>query len=284
MIAFISDIHANLEALNTVLKDIKDHAADRILCLGDIVGYGPDPERCTDLVMERAQVTIVGNHDYALIHGPVGFNYIAAGVIYVTRQLMCPKEGSTEGWSSFPFKGEGLVECTRDRMLPRCFEMKHSRQEQWDFIDGLPETHREQKVLLVHGSPLVPIWEYVLPDRFESARNPERLAEMFERVEWLSFCGHTHFPCAISSDMECIYPIATGYHLTFDPKKKYIVNLGSVGQPRDGDNRASYVLYDEKKGSMEWRRLPYDIEAVVAKIAKTCGIDSRCGARLRLGK
>ena len=288
MIAIISDLHANAEALNAVLEDADRMGADRIVCLGDIVGYGPDPVVCTDIVMSRAHdATIVGNHDYALIHGPVGFNYIAAGVIHVTRKAMDPAAAEScpnIAECANPIKGDGIIECARDRMLPKCFEMKHSRREHWEFIDRLPGQLREKDLLFVHGSPLIPIWEYVLPDIFAAAWDTGRLAEMFEKVEWLCFCGHTHFPCAITGDYRCVYPADVRGPFKLRRDLKYIINAGSVGQPRDGDNRSCYVLFDEKSDTMEWRRVPYDIEAVVEKVARTCGIDNRCGTRLREGR
>ncbi|MBN1307807.1 MAG: metallophosphoesterase, partial [Chitinispirillaceae bacterium] len=88
MLALISDIHGNLEALTAVLDDIARFQVEAIYCLGDIVGYGPDPEACIDIVMEKARITLMGNHDSALLHGPEGFNPVAAGVIYLTRERM----------------------------------------------------------------------------------------------------------------------------------------------------------------------------------------------------
>ncbi len=243
---------------------------------------------CTDIVMSRARPsTVVGNHDYALIHGPVGFNYIAAGAIYLTQKAMNPDESGPcrdRSECPSPIKGDGIIECARDRMLPKCFELRHSRREHWEFIDGLPGLLREEGLLFVHGSPLIPTWEYVLPDSFAAAWDPSRLALMFEKVDWLCFCGHSHLPCAITSDFRCVYPsdVAGAFRLRRD--LKYIVNAGSVGQPRDGDNRACYALLDEKSDVMEWRRVPYDIEAVVRKVEAVCGLDNRCGARLREGK
>ena len=107
---------------------------------------------------------------------------------------------------------------------------------------------------------------------------------LLEAVDRICFCGHTHIPCAIDSDTRCIYPASCDYRLTLDPQKKYLINLGSVGQPRDRDTRASYLLFDEDSQVVEWRRIEYDIDAVVKKIDARYGKGNWCGTRLRLGR
>jgi diadenosine tetraphosphatase ApaH/serine/threonine PP2A family protein phosphatase len=282
MRALISDIHANLEALCAVMKDIERHDVREVLCLGDIVGYGPDPEACVDYIMGKAKVTLMGNHDHALIHNPLGFNPMAAEVIHLTQERMDPRKNPEK-------KETGVFEphfysCGHAGEVPPCLLLEHAKDSRWHFIDSLPDRHRESGLLFIHASPLDTIFEYVLPDRFPTAWKPERLRELFESVERLAFYGHTHMPCAIADDLTCTYPQDCNYRFTFDPSKKYMVNIGSVGQPRDGDNRSCYLLLDDDARSAEWRRVPYDIHTTVMKSNKMCGEGNWCGARLLVGR
>lgn len=253
--ALISDVHANLEALTAVLADIDGAGVDDIYFLGDLVGYGPEPEACVDLVAERCAVALKGNHDFALINGPYGFNYIAAEAI----------------------------DCTRSTMLPVCLSMDRKKKRRWTFIDTLEHTHREGDTLYVHGSPLDPLSDYVFCRQSRYMWNEAKLTEIFAKVDRLMFCGHTHHPCIIYDDFESRIPAELGYRTTLAPDRKAIVNVGSVGQPRDSDNRACYVLFDPAARTVAWRRVPYDFEATARKIDATDCIDSRCGERLKLG-
>jgi len=282
LIALISDIHANFEALCAVRNDIEIHDVESIVCLGDIVGYGPDPEKCTDLVMQEAGQTILGNHDFALLNVPFGFNPIAAEVIRKTQEIMRPgpQEDKPDAASSGPL----YYACMTRENIPPCIIMEHSKPDRWAFFKGLPEKFEQGDVLYVHGSPLDPTFEYVFPDSFKTAWNPDRIEELMFSIRRLCFCGHTHMPCAITSDAECIHPSQCNFHLSLDPRKKYIINLGSVGQPRDGDPRACYLLFDPYKRTIEWRRVEYDIESVIKKSDAMCGKGNWCGARLRSGR
>lgn len=279
MKAFISDIHANKDALKNVLNDIDQHNADEIICLGDIVGYGPDPVACTDMVMERAETTIMGNHDYALLHGAIGFNDIAREAIDFTREIMkC--EGSEDDTKLI---SRVCLSCLEKDECPKCFDMESSGKEHWEFLENLPAHQRESNLLYVHGSPLDPTFEYVMPDVF-SRFDPKNIRDMFTEVDRLAFCGHTHYPCAVDSDIVFHYPQVDGLTITLNPEKKYIINIGSVGQPRDRDNRSSYVLFDEKEMTVEWRRIEYDIQSVADRISSMCGLNNWCGERLLLGR
>jgi len=278
MLALISDIHGNLEALTSVLDDIAQFPVDALYCLGDIVGYGPDPESCIDIIIEKAVTTIMGNHDYALLHGPTGFNPVAAEVIYLTRQRMKPHIGSDNRAKRSPYL------CASAGALPECLVPVHSKSSQWIFIENLPKRFEKNDLLFVHASPLEPITEYVFPDAFICAWSPERILELMSSIKRLCFCGHTHIPCAIASDFECIYPSECDYRWALNPAKKYIINTGSVGQPRDHDKRACYLLFDEKEQTIEWRRVEYDIAAVVKKSEAMCGKDTWCAQRLLTGR
>lgn len=282
MQALISDIHANLEALCEVLNDIDNRAVDEIVCLGDVVGYGPDPEACVDFIMGRTAFTLKGNHDYALIHGTTGFNPLAAEAIRLTREIMEP---AADDDLQPPDGGQPVkCPCRTEDQKPSCLLLEHSSPDRWHFLRNLPETRRTDPELYVHASPLNPVFEYVLPDRFTKGWKPDRLREMFEKIEHLAFCGHTHIPCAIDSDLKCFYPTDDASELALLPDLKYIINTGSVGQPRDGDNRSCYLLYDDKKHTVRWRRIAYDIESTTRKIEAMCGKDNYCATRLRLGR
>ncbi|MBD3346004.1 MAG: metallophosphoesterase [Chitinivibrionales bacterium] len=282
MKALISDIHANFDALSCVCNDIESRGIEDIICLGDIVGYGPQPEDCTDMVMTKASVSLMGNHDYALLNGPIGFNPVAAEAIRYTQERMIPS--LAEQASGDHVVTGNYFPCACENKTPKCMVMEHTVPSRWKFMEELVETWRDENTLFVHGSALDPINEYVFPSSYVGIWNPERIQRMFEKTDWLIFCGHTHLPCIITSDMRSIFPQDVNYRFSLDPKEKYIINIGSVGQPRDRDNRSCYCLFDEKNRTIEWRRIPYDIESVVKKIEAICGIDNWCGERLRLGR
>lgn len=283
MKAFISDIHANLEALCSVMDDIARQDVSEIICLGDVVGYGADPEACVDMIMNKAKICLKGNHDYALIHGPQGFNSIAADIIRITYDIMHPDDSKQEKKQEC-FEPQ-FYACTHKDKYSRCMIMKHTERSRWYFEEHLIESYKEGKLYYVHGSPLNPVSEYIFPDRLVRWWNAEQIARYFEKIDYLLFCGHTHVPCIITSKAECIYPDQVAYKkVRLDPKEKYIINTGSVGQPRDRDNRACYLLYDEEGGAVEWRRVTYDIETAMQKTGEMCGKESWCSMRLMMGR
>lgn len=249
--ALISDIHSNLEALTTVLADIARQKVDRIVCLGDIVGYGPNPCECLDLVIEKADLTILGNHDQAALFDPEGFNPVALKAIYWTRDVL-------------------------DRAPGRASVVNR----RWDFLSELPKKRQEGNVLFVHGSPRDPTNEYVFPDNIY---DQNRMRVLFDQVKHLSFQGHTHMPGIFTIDGEFIAPDQCDYRYEYGDEK-LMVNVGSVGQPRDEDPRACYVVFDDKKHEIEYRRLEYDIEATIRKIYAIPELDDMLGDRLRTGR
>ena len=253
MYAIISDIHGNYDALMEVFKDISKYDVTDIVCLGDIVGYGPEPEKCIDEIKKRCRFVLCGNHDFALIYGPYGFSFLA----------------------------KGAIECTRKRMLPHCYELKEDKQERWKFIKELKGTVEEGNTLYVHASPREPIFEYIFGDKSKMF-SKEVLQENFKLIKKYCFVGHTHHPVIILDNFECIYPEDVYYEYEIPKENKAIINVGSVGQPRDGDNRSCYALVDEAK--IIYRRVSYDFEAVIKKLDLVECIDKRCGMRLRLGK
>lgn len=281
MKAFISDIHGNAEALCVVLEDIRASGIEHVICLGDIVGYGADPELCVDMVMGGTDLRIMGNHDHALIYEPVGFNPLATEVIKLTKEKMNPKDAHGH---AMPQDDEDYLICPCAGGVPRCLIMEHSKASRWEYLQNMPLQNEEGGVLYIHGSPLDPTFEYVIPDAIPGSWNPGHIQEMFNKIEWLAFCGHTHRPCIITSDLACIYPEECNYEYKLDRAKKYIVNIGSVGQPRDHDPRSCHVRYDEDSGMIYWKRNGYDIDKTVGKITKMCGAESWCGLRLYQGR
>ena len=149
--ALISDVHANLEALTAVLEDIRQQGITEIYCLGDIVGYGPNPCECLDEVMKLSQVTILGNHDQATLFDPDGFNPVALQAVYWTREQLESSNGSPT-----------------------------QINKRWDFLGERPRTHTEGDFLFVHGSPREPTNEYVFP---EDVYNHRKMDALFARVE-----------------------------------------------------------------------------------------------------
>ncbi len=250
MIALISDIHANLEAFQVVLDDIERQGASDIVCLGDFVGYGPNPKECIDLAYEF-DFALRGNHEHALLT-----EFEAA---------------------NFNKRARRSLDWTREELSP-LNEDREANLKRWDFLDTLETTHTDGDVLYVHGTPRDPITEYLYP---RDIYRPEKLNEIFDMVEWLCFCGHTHVPGIWTQDMIFLTPqeVNYRYHLV---KKKTVVNVGSVGQPRDGDARACYVLFDGSR--IIYRKLEYPVETTVRKSRAIPELDPYLAERLLQGK
>ena len=249
--AIISDIHSNLEALTAVLADIDRRGIPTIYCLGDLVGYGPDPEACVDIVRQRCERTVRGNHDDALFTGPERFNVFAREAIRFTRE----------------------------RLRPKLLRGRHAT-ERWEWLRGLPQHVRVGDALLVHGSPNDPVNEYVYQeDVFFSADT--KLKGIFDQTDLVTFCGHTHLPVIITSQLETFVPRDGANEYALTPTRKYIVNVGSVGQPRDRDVRSCYV---EVEGPLvRHHRIPYDWKITKAKIERISALDEILGIRLGRG-
>ncbi len=251
--AVISDLHANLEALEAVLADIDAQGLGEIACLGDIVGYGPDPGPVADLVRERATKAVAGNHDWALINRPLGFNPLAKDVI----------------------------EYTRDMLEPKFYHLFGETRERWAYLEGLPTVLEEGDLAFVHASLRDPLMDYCFGDR-HPMWNPKQLEEIFPKVKRICFAGHTHYPAVIRDDAVCWYPKDDAPRFPLEAGRKYIVNVGSVGQPRDGDPRACYAVFEGD--AVRYRRVPYDVERTRDKIIAIDAIEVRLGDRLREGK
>lgn len=252
MFAIISDIHSNLEALKTVLADIDRRGVETIYCLGDIVGYGPDPRECLDLVAERVAFSLCGNHDHAVFYEPQNFNISAERAAFWTRAALEEEEDTGR------------------------------RNARWRFLGRLSPRHELGDLLFVHGSPRKPINEYLFPD--DVFTNPQKLMVNFERMEQMTcFCGHTHVPGVFVDDPYFEPPEELGESRRFTiGEEKVIINVGSVGQPRDRDPRATYVIVNDDE--VEFIRLSYDIDVTAKRIKENPYLDDFLGARLYEGK
>ena len=245
--AIVSDIHGNFVALEAALADIKSQNVDSIVCLGDIVGYGPQPCECLDVAI-GFDFTILGNHDLSSLFDPEGFNAAAEQAIFWTRRKL--ENGDDK-------------EASRRRL---------------DFLCDLPRTHRDGGRLYVHGSARGPTTEYVFP---EDTYNPRKMEKIFSLVPEVCFQGHTHVPGIFTEDNRFLRPdeIGMNHELT---EGKALVNVGSVGQPRDGIPHSCYVILEENH--IEYRRVEYDIEKTVAMIEAEDDLDNFLGYRLRDGR
>jgi len=242
-IAVISDIHSNLAALRAVIDDAARTGATAFWCLGDIVGYGPDPHECLALVRERATLCLRGNHDLGAI-----------GV--VPLEEFNPYAAAANAWT-----GRVLLD------------------EERAFLRGLPSMLTWEDVTLAHASPREPVWEYVLSATVAMAS--------FDHFQTrLCFVGHSHVPfiCPEPASMRgCAFlqfpeqePVDLG-------ERRLILNPGSVGQPRDGDPRASYLLYDRDADAARLRRVAYDIAETQRRMGEA-GLPRNLADRLAHGR
>ncbi len=245
--AIVSDIHGNLEALQAVLTDLRTQGCDRTICLGDIVGYGPNPCECLDLVT-KLDGCVLGNHDYGALIDPEGFSAAAEQAIFWTRRQLENPDSPDES------------------------------KRRLEFIARLPRTISEGNILFVHGSVRNPLNEYVFP---EDVYNRRKMEKLFSMVQGYSFQGHTHAPGIFSVNLQFQRPDEFDYKTQL-PSDKAMVNVGSVGQPRDGDWRSCYVILEDQ--TIEYRRVEYDIDTTIQKIFDIPELDNFLGERLRDGR
>lgn len=248
--AIISDIHGNLEALTTVLNDIQARGVEDIVCLGDIVGYGPNPRECLDLVIQRCRWSLMGNHDFAVLYEPTSFNASAEASAFWTRRQL---------------------ETEPDHSL---------RRRRWEYLGGLRIRNKTPRTTWVHASPRRPINEYIFPDDVITA--PSKMTQIFDRIELRCFVGHTHVTGVFTNEPDFYSPADLGGAYEFNDREKCIVNPGSVGQPRDRDPRASYALLDDDH--VEFIRIEYNIPAVVDKVRAIPELNDFLGLRLLEGR
>ena len=248
--ALISDIHSNLEALSAVIADAEKRGCDRIICLGDITGYGPNPLECVDLIMEKCTLAMMGNHDFAVLYEPTSFNASAEQSTY---------------WTRTQFEQEPDLA---------------KRKARFEFLGNLSIRHSDDEGIFVHASPRRPINEYVFPDDATTA--PVKMQQIYDRIPKRCFTGHTHVPGVFTDEPDFYPPSDLGGKYTFTEDEKCIINPGSVGQPRDRDPRASYAILTDS--AVEFFRVEYDIESVVKKVLEIPMLNDFLGTRLREGR
>jgi len=251
VIAIISDIHSNQEALLAVLKDIHERSVEDIYCLGDITGYGPNPRECVDLIQQHAGVTIRGNHDDALFNG---------------------------GASDFNLRAEGALNWARKKLFSNN-QLPRDRERRITYLKNLPETHEEGDLMFVHGSPRMPLRDYVFP---RDVRLKQKMQEIFSKIKRYCFVGHTHIPGVFTPNGVYRHPddLVGGIYILDEPKA--LINVGSVGQPRDSDRRACYCTFDGD--SLVFRRISYDARTTMKKMYEIEQLDNTLADRLLAGK
>jgi predicted phosphodiesterase len=242
--AVISDIHANLEALTTVLGSIRSLNTDETVCLGDIVGYNANPNEVIELLREGNIAAVLGNHDAcaAGLEEPMHFNPLARAAVLWTRERLTPE----------------------------------NRQ----YLAGLPRERRVRDLFLFHGS-IHDTNRYIL-ERNDFVDNFRLLAGLPGQPS-AGFFGHTHVQTALKEQQGIISTALAPEELELLPDKRYLLNPGSVGQPRDGDPRAAFLVYDDQARRVTFFRAEYDVRACQAKVLKA-GLPPRLAERLAWGQ
>jgi len=239
-VAVLSDVHANLHALEAVLEAVDREHPDAIWCLGDIVGYGPRPDECCRIVEERAEICLVGNHDLG-VRGDADLEDFA------------PDAAAAALWT------RGVL---GDRAKA--------------FLDRLEPSAEAEGAQLFHASPRDPVWEYVLTDQAAGAALGDTSAP-------LVLVGHSHVPLAVTFDQGELTgrhaPAGTEIRISDD---RWLLNPGSVGQPRDGDARAAWLLLDLDAGQASFRRVDYEIAQTNEEV-REAGLPAVLGERLFSG-
>lgn len=243
-LALISDIHGNLNALEHVLLDIAKKEVDEILCLGDIVGYGAKPNECVDALREKDILSIKGNHEQMC----VDLNYAGCIKDYVTKSIRWTHDNLTDGNKKY--------------------------------LNDLPEKKSFNDLFLVHASPRQPLTEYL-------QREPsfEENIKLFD--ENICFFGHVHYPIIYEWNKEEkkgeLFSPELIVTSNLDPENKYLINVGSVGQPRDGNAYACYGLFDTETKEFKHIRVGYDIQKTQDEIIEA-GLPSVLAERLEKGE
>ncbi|MFM9065835.1 MAG: metallophosphoesterase family protein [Planctomycetota bacterium] len=257
MRAIVSDIHGNLAALLAVLADATQQGATEVLCLGDVVGYGPEPAECLDLAMTFA-TCLLGNFDAAVLYAhPESWTTVPA----TEREGLVASERTAE-WTyqalraspAFPPPSFALLD-TSSLSDERPIDVRRRH-----FLAQLPRQQQLAGALLVHASPRSTIHEYLYP---EDSAQEQKMAGLWPLVDHWCFIGHTHVAGIFLESGG--FRAAAEFPGRFVPDSgKAIINPGSVGLPRDGDARASYVLWDGE--GIEFRRVPYDVQGTLARM------------------
>ncbi len=238
-IAILADIHGNFEALKAVSGDIEQFAVDRVVCLGDNVGYGPDPDEVVTFIRNKGYESVLGNHEFALKdqRGRRWLNFQAAENNKRTGELLSP--------------------------------------ENLEYSCNLPLFLQYENGYFVHGFPKDSVFRYL------QKQNDARVMQLFEeRDESIFFVGHSHeLQLVFEQGGTIVRSQLKKEKILLNLEKKYIVNCGSVGQPRDGNKNAKYVLWDSEAFEVEVRFVPYDVQKTIDKI-KQRGFPDVYGLRL----
>lgn len=242
-IGIFSDIHANLEALMAVTAAYDGEKIDRYLCAGDVVGYGASPNECVEIVKSMTEAIVLGNHDAAVAgFMDYSFYYEAARRVLDLHASLLTEENM------------GLL-----RSLPY-----HRRFPDLD-------------LKLCHGSPINETeFDYIF-----TVEQAYALLPYYDELDKLTVIGHSHLCRIFALTREGVEEIGTR-RFSIEPDRKYIISVGSVGQPRDYDNRASYTIYDTEREEYVFKRVEYDIETAAAKIY-AAGLERNFGNRLFMG-
>lgn len=238
-IAILSDIHANLEALQAVIDDLNRTKPDTVICLGDMIGYGPEPEEVIRLIQHKGYISILGNHEAAIT------------------------EPKIRKWLNFQARENSIQ------------TQKLLSHDSLDFCINLPKFLNLSDALFVHGFPPDSVLGYV------NRKSDKQITALFNRAaRALYFVGHTHNLLAVSWDGTHLEraPLTEG-KTSLQHGIKYIINVGSVGQPRDGNNRAKYILWHTESHCIESVQIPYDFKTTSRKI-KERGFPEAYGLRL----
>ena len=224
-IGILSDIHGNLEALESVLKAVQQEAVDRIICLGDLVGYGPNPNECVQATTAVSDVILAGNHDHAAID-----------------------RLSTDCFNEYARKA---IDWTRQQLTTDAKQL----------LEALPLIVREDRFTLVHATPEAPeAWNYLFG--YTDA------LQCFEAIDTpVCFVGHSHVPTVYAKNKGAIV-VQDAAEVQFEEGKTYIINVGSVGQPRDGNPNAAFGIFDDEKGLFNLMRCTYPVQTVQEKMQK----------------
>jgi len=240
--AIISDIHGNLEAFVAALETIDTLGVDKIVCLGDIVGYNSNPEECVDLMRRKGIITVLGNHDSRVVglDDPKDFNALAEDALYWTMENLSAE--------NIAF----LRSLPRSRIVDGCFLAVHGWVNDTDrYVFGAMDALRNFNILKISGGINV------------------------------CFFGHTHVAISYIEDHGAV-KINADQEIAIEKRFNYLINPGGLGQPRDRDPRAPFLIYDVEAALVQFHRVPYDLDKTIRKISKV-GLPGRLGERLRQG-
>jgi len=240
-IGIISDIHGNFEALSNVISYLQSEKLDQMICLGDVVGYGASPNECCELVRKNCAVTLLGNHDAAVIGAmePSFYYEAARETIYWTRKAI--------------------------------------NKENYEWLFSLPYTHSSGDLGFFHSAPVLPSGFFYCVQSTEA----EAHLNSFKKLKPINFIGHSHLTTVFALSQKKVKESKPD-SVTIKNGVKFIVNVGSVGQPRDKNPESCFGIYDTDEAKFSIVRLEYDIESAARKVIEA-GLDERFAKRLFLG-